>query len=289
MKKTFLPGMAVLTAVLMIFASCGKSSKAYKDLAKNYDSIAAVNQVYESQMGEMDDMIGRIISNFQEINAMEGMINLDPKKGDIQASDRDRIEDNIRMINERLKSNREEIAALNQKLAASGKRTGVLQKTVAALEKQLGEKTKEVLRLTEELQQKNIAIAALDSMVTNLKQTEAEDRQTIEMQEQTIAKQDTEINLVRYCVGTKNDLRELGIIQRNGNVASEDFQSDYYTQVDKRAFSKLPLYTRRAKLLTNHPQGSYRLIEGEDRNLTLEVINAKDFWSFSRVLVIQVN
>ena len=107
-------------------------------------------------------------------------------------------------------------------------------------------------------------------------------------QTETIASQDKAINTVSYCVGTRSDLEDMKIL-RNGKVATEDYESDYFRKVDKREFTSLPLYAKKATLLTNHPQGSYTLVKGSDKMLTLEISDPELFWSHSRILVVRVN
>ena len=96
---------------------------------------------------------------------MEGMINLNPLSGDIRASQRDRINDNMRLINEKLQANRKSIDDLTEKLQKSGRENSRLMKTLTQLRQQLEAKTQEVNQLREELERKNIAIGMLDSTV----------------------------------------------------------------------------------------------------------------------------
>ncbi|KXB33463.1 hypothetical protein HMPREF1869_01555 [Bacteroidales bacterium KA00251] len=286
MKRTVLSTAVVAVFTLLTLASCGKNSKAYKELQSDYDSL---NLISQSQIGELDSIVSFIITNFQDINQMEGMIDANSiKGGDIEVSQRTKIEDNIRMIRERLQSNKEEIAKLNQRLRKSKNSAGALQKTISALEKQLSVKTKEILELTEELQRKNIQISQLDSMVTDLNKDVEENKQTISKQEQTIQSQDKEINTVSYCVGTSSDLKEMDIL-KNGKVSTENYESSYFRKVDKRTLTSIPLYAKRATLLTNHPESSYQLVKGSDNMLTLQITDTNLFWSHSRVLVVKVN
>lgn len=284
MKKNVLLVAAASIIVALSFTSCGKNSKAYKDLKQQYDSVQTS---YQNQISEMDSIIGLVISNFQEINAMEGMINVNNLNGDMAKDRRARIEDNVKMINERLRTNKKEIEQLNEKLKASGNQFVHLKKTVAALQLQLADKTKEVLRLSEELKRKDVAIVILDSMVTSLNNDVKKHEEMVAEQAKTIENQDAAINTVRYCIGTKNDLKEVGIIQ-NGKIVGDITQNNYLTAVDKRNFSSVELKSKRAELLTTHPEGSYEFVKGADKDLTLKIVDADKFWSLSKVLVIRV-
>lgn len=284
MKKMIRVSAAICLAASMLFtASCKSDSESKRQM----DSIAAVNSSLQAQIEEMDQIIGSVLSNFQEINAMEGIINTNPINGEIGADRQKRIEDNMRMIGEKLKTNKEDIERLNEKLKALGTKGNVLNRTIKALQTQLDTKTKEIQRLTEELQRKNLAIENLDAMVTQLNENVNELENTSKQQAEKIGSQDIALNSVRYCVGTKNDLKEMKILV-NGKVATEGYASDYFTQVDLRRLSRLPLYSKKAELLTGHPAGSYELVAGADKQLTLEINNPEEFWSLSKVLVVRI-
>lgn len=271
--------------MLFALASCGKNSKAYKELKSDYDSL---NLTYQSHVNELDSVVSIILSNFQDINQMEGMIDLNTLKGDVQTSQQNQVEDNMKMIKERLEQNRNEIEKLNQRLKASGNNAASLKRTVSTLEKQLEGKTQEIIKLAEELKRKDIQISQLDSIVTGLTLDMEASSKTISEQNETIASQDTEINTVYYCVGTRADLEDMKILQ-NGKLATENYESDYYSAVDKRKFTSLPLYSKKATLLTNHAESSYKLVQGVDKQLTIEITDPDLFWKHSRRLVIRVN
>ncbi|MDO4722192.1 hypothetical protein [Porphyromonas circumdentaria] len=284
MKKILL--MAVLICTIAS-AGCLTSCKGGKETKQKADSIALVNSSLQAQVEEMDQIISGILTNFQDINAMEGIINTGPISGEIGESHQRRIEDNMRMIGEKLKSNREEIEQLNKKIKDLGQKGSVLQKTISALQKQLESKTKEIQRLTEELQRKNIVIENLDAMVGELSENVSSLEVSKKEQEEKISSQEVALNTVRYCVGTKNDLKEMKILV-DGKVATESYTKDYFTQIDLRRLSRLPLYAKKAELLTNHPSSSYELVPGADKQLTLEITNKEEFWSLSKVLVVRI-
>ncbi|PDP77378.1 hypothetical protein [Porphyromonas gingivalis] len=282
-KKLF-----IATALTLALVSCGKNSSAYKELKMQYDSIAAVNSQHESELAEMDSIISGVLTNFQEISAMEGMINLNPLSGDIRASQRDRINDNMRLINEKLQANRKSIDDLTEKLQKSGRENSRLMKTLTQLRQQLEAKTQEVNQLREELERKNIAIGMLDSTVISQgAQLESSARENATLAEQN-ARQDRELNTVRYCIGTSSDLKEMNIVRR-GQVLTEGHNDTYFTKADMRNLKVIPLMAKKANVLTSHPASSYELIRGTDKMLTLRIKDPRAFWKNSKMLVIQTN
>lgn len=269
-------------------ASCSTNSSEYKALKAQYDSLAIVNQNYESELHETDSLVASVLTNFQEISSVEGMINVNPMKGDIRRSERDRIKDNMLLINDKLRASNDAINALTEKLEKSGGQNRRLQATIAALRKELEVQKQRVQTLTEELERKNLAIGLLDSMLTQRMSDVDRLNAATAQQAAALASQDKELNTVRYCIGTKGDLKDMKILQ-GGRVATEQANMSYFTKTDRRDLSQLPLYSRKARLLTVHPASSYELLPGSDKQLVLHIKNSEAFWSNSKILVVQVD
>ena len=282
MKQSLSLTLSALVVVLLMLTACGKNSKQEEERQKELTEL----QSLRTQVAEQDSLINMVIQNFAQIQQLEGMISLD-SNSEVPQSQRAKIEDNLRLINEKLESNRQTIDLLNKKLAQSGNKNSSLQRTIGTLQEQLNAKNAEILDLTEELKRKNYAIGVLDSMVTGLSNNVENLSKTTAAQQAELDRQDAALNTVRYCIGTSRDLKDMNII-RNGEVVTEGYQSDYFTQIDLRKVTSIPLYEKRAELKTKHPGSSYKLVKGEDKMLTLEITNPKEFWSLSKILVIQI-
>jgi len=114
-----------------------------------------------------------------------------------------------------------------------------------------------------------------------------------EIKEITIAEQDETIHTAWYVFGTKKELKEQKIVSSDGIFSSQrvlqsDFNKSYYVKIDARKTKAIPLYSRSAKILTNHPRSSYTL-EKENDNFVLIIVDTKEFWSVSKYLVIEVD
>ncbi|MFC4666242.1 hypothetical protein [Falsiporphyromonas endometrii] len=285
MNKKFFVGLAI--AALML-TSCGKNSSACKDLQAQYDSIAAVNEGHEREISQMDSLISSVLLNFQEINRMEGMINVSPTSGEMRKSQKERIEDNMKLINEKMQANRQAIEELNAKLAKYGQQNKGLKKTIESLKRQFNEKSAEVQRLQDELVRKNLYIGMQDSII-NKQNSDLNDRETeIASQKAELAEQDKQIHTVRYCIGTNADLKEMGVLVKGRLNIGSSANMNYFTTGDLRKISQIPLHSKKADILTSHPSESYELIKNADKMLTLVIKNADKFWSNSKVLVVKV-
>lgn len=282
MKKV----MMAFSAALVLF-SCGENTNAYKELQAKLDSVTRINDSYEADLAETDSLVANVLTNFQDISTAEKMIDVNPR-GEMSQTQKERIKNNVTLINDKLRASTEALDALTQKLAAGGTENKRLRHTIAALKKDLEVQRQRIIALTEELQRKDLAIGALDSIVTNLGQDVERLNETTAKQASTLASQDKELHTVRYCVGTKSDLKDFKLLQ-GGRVITDGADLNYFTTADQRKLSQIPLYSRDAKILTTHPASSYVLIADGDKNLTLNIKDHKAFWSASRMLVIQVH
>ena len=282
MKKV----MMAFSAALVLF-SCGENTNAYKELQAKLDSVRRINDSYEADLAETDSLVANVLTNFQEISTAEKMIDVNPR-GEMSQTQKERIKNNVTLINDKLRASTEALDALTQKLAAGGTENKRLRHTIAALKKDLEVQRQRIIALTEELQRKDLAIGALDSIVTTLGQDVERLNETTAKQASTLATQDKEMHTVRYCVGTKSDLKDFKLLQ-SGRLVTDGADLSYFTTADQRKLSQIPLYSREAKILTTHPASSYVLIADGEKNLTLNIKDHKAFWSASRMLVIQVH
>lgn len=282
MKKV----MMAFSAALVLF-SCGENTNAYKELQAKLDSVTRINDSYEADLAETDSLVANVLTNFQDISTAEKMIDVNPH-GEMSQTQKERIKNNVTLINDKLRASTEALDALTQKLAAGGTENKRLRHTIAALKKDLEVQRQRIIALTEELQRKDLAIGALDSIVTTLGQDVERLNETTAKQASTLATQDKEMHTVRYCVGTKSDLKDFKLLQ-GGRLVTDGADLSYFTTADQRKLSQIPLYSRDAKILTTHPASSYVLIADGEKNLTLNIKDHKAFWSASRMLVIQVH
>jgi len=107
--------------------------------------------------------------------------------------------------------------------------------------------------------------------------------------------QRNELNTAFYAVGTSKELRDNGVLTKEGGVAglggvnklnTSDLKKDYFTQIDIMRTQEIPLAAKKAKLVTTHPEGSYKLDLASGK---LVITDANAFWSISKYLVVVVD
>ena len=276
MKKVLL--VCVCTAML---ASCGQNSADYKKLKAENDSLRIENTKNTDELNDMLSTLNDIESDFQSIRDAENYLT------------RDQIKQNMQLISETLKKNKEQISQLEEKLKKSGIQSSALRKTIDRLSSELDQKATMIVALQEDLAKKNVRIQELDEMVSSLNEDVESLATTAAAQSEKLNAQDKALHTAYYCFGTSKELKEQKILSGGGlfsksKVLQSGFNKDYFISIDIREVKEIPLFASKAKLKSNHPEGSYEFVEDEDGNLTLKINDEKAFWSLGKYLVIEV-
>ena len=286
MKKLLL-----LSVCVALLSSCGNRAQNEALKAQN-DSLTMALTERDLELESIMSAFNKVQEGFRLINEAENRVDLNT--GVVEGSSiSSRIKEDIRFISEKLQSNREQIAKLEEQLKNSKYATAQMKKALANLNQELEAKTQQIATLQTELASKNIRIAELDDVVAGLNENVKDLIAENEVKSATVASQDKALNTAWFVFGTKSELKEQKIIeskflQKTKVLEGDDFNKDYFTQIDIRTDKTIKLYSKSAELLTIHPEGSYVLVKDAEGQLTLQITNPNKFWSVSRYLVILV-
>ena len=283
----------LLAAVLTLAVSCDTKKEKEQAQDSNTATIDSLRQALTQSQNESSDLIetlSQIQDGFDQINAAEGRVTAENRQG--ERANKQTILDNMAYIQRTLKLNRELIANLQQQLRTTSqsdaRSKAKLEEMVANFTKQLEDKNKEIDLLREELAKRDIQIAEQGEQISSLNTNVSNLTEQNEAKARTVAAQDKELNTAYYVFGTKKELREQRILQRGDVLKTNDFNKDYFTRIDLRVTKTIRLYSKSAKLMTNHPAGSYSLDKDAQGQYTLRITDPQQFWSVSKYLVITV-
>ena len=283
MKKLF-----VFVLCMTALTACnqkGQQSNADLLVTQERDSL---NRIIAQKDNEINDMMGTlndIEEGFRAINAAEDRVSV-ARQGE-GASMKERITENIQFIQQTMQQNRELINKLRNQLRQSSVKGDELRRTLDNLTKELEEKDTQIKALMAELEAKNIQITELSTQVTTLETNVANLSEESTQKSKTISAQDKQLNTAWFVFGTKKELKEQRIIE-DGEVLRSNFNRDYFTKIDIRVDKEIKLYSRSAKLLTDHPASSYQLNRDANKQYVLRITNPQEFWSTSKYLVVLV-
>ena len=272
---------------LLALASCKDKTNTREtaDLNQRIDSLNRVNVQKDNEINDMLETLNTIEDGFRAINEAQGRVTVERRGEGSDAAQR--IRENMQFINETMTQNKDLINKLRLRLRDSNTASEQLRKTLENLTAQLETKESELAVLRQELEAKDIHIAELDEQVSQLNEDVTTLKDDKARKEETISQQDKELNTAWYVFGTKRELKEQNIL-KSGEVLQGNFNKNYFTKIDIRVDKEIKLMSRDAKLLTNHPAGSYTLERDANKQYVLRITNPQQFWSTSKYLVVQV-
>lgn len=273
---------------LTVLMACN-NKKEEKNLASQ-NTIDSLTDVVNQKNNELNDIMSTfndIQEGFREINEAEGRVNIARNNGETNA--KADIMENISFIKRTMQLNKERIAKLREQLKESSFNTSKLQATIESLNKELESKTARIEELQAELDSKNAHIAHQDKQISELNTNVNSLTADNAAKARAVEQQDKQLNTAWYVFGTKKELHEQHILEGTNKVLKgNNFNKDYFTKIDIRVDKVIKLYSKSAKLLTNHPAGSYSLDKDARGMYTLRITNPTTFWSVSKYLVVVV-
>ena len=248
-----------------------------------------------AELEEMMATFNEISEGFRQISEAENRVDLQRGAvGEGSLSAREQITADIEFIRKQMETNREQIAKLQSQLKNSKNQSAQLKKAIENLTAELNQKTQRIEELQTELASKNIRIQELDAAVTELTGQNNALVADNQAKQQTMAQQDKALNAAWFVFGTKKELKEQNILTdtglfKKGKVMEDaDVNLNYFTKIDIRTTTEIPLYSKSVEILTTHPEGSYFFEEDAKEQKVLKITNPAEFWSISKYLVIQV-
>lgn len=284
----------VFCMALFIFSSCNNYKKEAQQLQIQRDSIATEAAIKDSSIVEYLNDFNEILATLDSIKTVEKMVTVKSARGkEMNYRQKQIILEDIALLNQLVQQNKEQIINLQKKLNRANYSIGNLNSTieelelmVSNLEKQVDDKDVEIIALAKEVAKLTKNITVLNEKITVI-ETESAAKTS------TINKQTLELNQAFYAYGSLKELREGSVVERSGGLAGigrsttmkEDFNREYFTEVDIRKFDFIPLNVKKAEVVSVHTAGSFH-ISGDKTADTLFIDNKAEFWKASKFLVI---
>lgn len=285
----------ILILTVILFSSCHNYKKDAEQLVTERDSLNREAAIKDSTIVEYLSDFNEILATLDSIKVVEKLVTVQQtQQREMSYSQKQKIVEDINLLNELIQKNKQQVASLQKKLNNSNYKIGKLnamvselEQMVSNLEKQVDEKNTEIARLTLDVQNLSKDVVQLNEKISVMESESEEKSNTIEMQVR-------ELNQVFYVVGSRQELRDNGVIERTGGFLGigksseikKDFNEDVFSQVDLRELDLLPLNVKKADVLSVHPAGSFH-ISGEKTADTLFIDNKIQFWSVSKYLVVE--
>jgi len=201
------------------------------------------------------------------------------------------VKNDIRAIDNLMQQNRENLKNLGDKLKSSAGDNSQLKRMITNYEVMIKDKDREIMGLVGQLEDLNFEVQDLYSSISDLKLENLEQSRKIDLQED-------ELNTACYIIGDEKDLKDKGIITKEGGfigigsvkTMGENIDPDLFTQIDIRDQNIFSLDAKKVKLISTHPSDTYILRKNEEtrRYDSFEITKPKEFWETSKYLVLSI-
>lgn len=292
---------ALITGIICFILLAGLGILAYTINKRDHNTQLAMienqKQVFTEQLTERDSAINDWLTTFDEIernlNAIkekEKIISVKASGSEISRDKKSQVLEDIRSINSLIDENKQKIARLNAQLKKSGITITGLQTRIAELETSMKQYETELTGLKATLADKNFEIDQLNTKVVAL-------NDTISLKDETISNKTNEMNKGYIATGTFKDLKAKGLLLKEGGFLGlgrkksliSDFPDSLFTTIDVTQTKSIPVNCKNAKLITEHPSGSYDMIKQDEKTIAyIEIKNPSEFWKISRYAVVEI-
>ncbi|MFK7921108.1 MAG: hypothetical protein AB8H47_04085 [Bacteroidia bacterium] len=309
MKNLKISLFALMIAAATLVACNGDK---LAELEKRNKALNAQTALQDSLLNDFMTSFNSFEDNLSQIKEKENLISMETADNELAPDQKERILTDIQMINDLLEQNRMIIVELTEKVEGNDGKVREFRRMVSRLKKDLESRDVEINTMKEELVALNFEKGELHIRVDTLRGRNErlvalsnQQSETIQAKEEVLVQQTEEINTQTarlnqafYVVGTEKELKAMNILEKEGGVIgigrtaklSQDFDPNMFTAVDITSFDRIPVETKRVKLVTAHPSDAYAVNETEKGRVeSLEITNPERFWSASRYLVVVLN
>ncbi|MEM6343083.1 MAG: hypothetical protein AAF927_04355 [Bacteroidota bacterium] len=309
MKNLKISLFALMIAALTLVACNGDK---LAELEKRNKALNEQTALQDSLLNDFMTSFNSFEDNLSLIKEKENLISMETSDDELAPDQKERILTDIQMINDLLDQNRTLIAELTEKVEGNDGKVREFRRMVARLKKDLESRDVEINTMKEELvalnfekEELHIRVDTLQGRNERLVALSNNQAQTIQAKEEVLAQQTEEINhqtarlnQAFYVVGTEKELKAMNVLEKEGGLIgigrtaklAHNFDPNAFTAVDITDFDRIPVETKKMKLVTAHPADAYAVNETEKGRVeSLEITDPEKFWSASRYLVVVLN
>ena len=286
-----------LMAGLTVLPACQRSNNLEQEAMRQdsinaalQDSINTANAEKDSLMQLMSD----IADGMNQIKALEDIVSVNNVSGETPDKRRD-LRNDIQLIQESINKHKARLADLEKRLKQSTNYNTTMQKSIDNLKAQLEDQQKTINNLTEQLAAAHVQIKNLNQSVDSLNTVNrnvTKEKEAAQQESKQLTNEVTNLNTIYYVIGSKKELKANKIIEtgflRKTKILEGDFEMSYFTKSDRRTLTEIPLHSKKAQVMTNHPKDSYEIVEHGNVK-SLHILNPNRFWEKSNFLVVKID
>jgi len=287
----------IIALVILIASGIFVYSFIRKEQKEQLVQLENQRNTFTKEVNERDSVINDWLMTFDQIERdlslikqKENILTVESSGSEFSKDRRNQMLEDIQYLNKLLDDNKNKITSLSAQLKNSGGTIKGLQARVETLETTVKQYESDIAMLQETVTQKNLQIGELNTQMTALEETVS--RKDKELGNQTLM-----LNEAFLTSGTFKELRDKGIVSKEGGFLgmgrteslTGTINDTMFNKIDVREIRTIPINSKNAKLITEHPSDSYTMVpEGDNRIAYLEIKDPDQFWRISRYAVVEL-
>lgn len=305
MKKTMwrnaMIGAVLIAAIVSGIFVITNKQKQLKELNQQYSELNSRYEERDALVNEFTATMDEIENSLTFVKNKRSQLSIEQKEGN--PSRNQAIVADIKLMNEMLEESSKKIESLEKRLHAAGVDIKSFKEKIARLTKNIEEQNASIESLKNEIMERDRQIALMGEKIGNLENDLALKENTLKTKEDSlkrkseiIVNKDNELNKAYFASGTYRELKENGVVDKTGGFLflgrnekiREDFNAAYFTELDKRSTDVFPIFSKKAKMISQHPDSSYRYIYEGDQIAYLKIEKPDEFWKMTKYAVVEV-
>lgn len=286
--KTFFMKNLIPYVILILFIAVSCNQAEVEQLKNENETLKNQLQQQEIEIGNFMQVFNEIEENLAQVRMKEKLIV--KNSGSNENGDRvELVKSDIRAIDNLMQQNRENLKNLSDKLKSSAGENSELKRMINNFEVMIKDKDREIMGLVGQLEDLNFEVQDLYSSISDLKLENLEQSRLINLQED-------ELNKAWYIIGNQKDLKEQGIIDKEGGIIGigsvkimgKNIDLDLFTEIDIRTQNIFPIDAKKVTLVSVHPSDTYIIRKNEETNRyeSFEITKPSEFWETSKYMVL---
>ncbi len=288
---------AIISIAVLVIAGIIGNSMYKREKEKQLTLMESQKQSFTELITTRDSVINEWMVTFDQIEKdlnmvkeKENIITINSSDKEFSKDKKQQILKDIEFINTLLDQNKKKIASLTAQLKNSGGTIKSLQIKVAELEASMKLRESEISDLKVALVEKDFQIGQLNTRMT-------EQQVAIAQKDEKINNQTYEMNKGFVAYGTFKTLKAKGLVSKEGGFLGlgkkESLQGNFsdssFTQINITETRTIPVNSKTAKLITDHPRSSYEMIRDKDNKIaSIEIKDPAEFWKISKYAVVEI-
>ena len=275
---------------IAIAAGCNNRSdqleKQNAELRDKYNQLAQDLSARDAYVDSITQSINDVYNNLESVRLREGLVlketgEMEAKKKFTSQDIRQKLIEEISLIDSSLKENRHRISDLQSKLNAARTQYAGLKKMVASLKQTVEEREATITQLEQKIQGLVAEVRTKTQMLTQ--------------RDSVIEQQHLELDRAFYIVGTRRELEDKGIITKQGGflwgllgsttVLASGMDAKYFSPIDKLQNTSIDIDGTINEIIPRRSEKFYTTTEVSKNEMKLNIAEPQSFWQ-DRYLVI---